>query len=74
MKKQTRGWKRIMAVALAVLIAGSTVEPSALPKDSDATLTLLGNCQADAYIIGDGVTGTVTLDLAGHALIVPDDY
>ena len=45
-----------------------------MPKDSDATLTLLGNCQADAYIIGDGVTGTVTLDLAGHALIVPDDY
>ena len=159
MKKQTRGWKRILAVTLAVLIAGSTVEPSALtaaaagqeptavtaaadepnaatkeavendtvsgnsgtaggkvsggqhgiatlsgesasaedvvsltigetttnytslseavaalPKDSDATLTLLGNCQADAYIIGDGVTGTVTLDLAGHALIVPDDY
>ena len=30
MKKQTRRWKRIMAVALAVLIAGSTVEPSAL--------------------------------------------
>ena len=160
MKKQTRGWKRIMAVALAVLIAGSTVEPSALkvaaagqkqaavttasdepdaamtktavgsatvsgnsgtvadkasggqygiatlsgesgsaddvvsltvgetttyytclseavaalPKGADATLTLLGNCQADAYIIGDGVTGTVTLDLAGHALIVPDGY
>lgn len=160
MKKQTRGWKRIMAVALAVLIAGSTVEPSALkvaaagqkqaavttasdepdaamtktavgsatvsgnsgtvadkasggqygiatlsgesgsaddvisltvgetttyytclseavealPKSADATLTLLGNCQADAYIIGDGVTGTVTLDLAGHALIVPDGY
>ena len=30
MKKQTKGWKRIMAVALAVLIAGSTVEPSVL--------------------------------------------
>lgn len=160
MKKQTRRWKRIMAVALAVLIAGSTVEPSALtvaaagqkqaavttasdepdaamtktavgsatvsgnsgtvadkasggqygiatlsgesgsaddvvsltvgetttyytclseavaalPKGSDATLTLLNDCQADAYIIGDGVTGTVTLDLAGHALIVPDGY
>lgn len=160
MKKQTRRWKRIMAVALAVFIAGSTVEPSALtvaaagqkqaavttasdesdaamtktavgsatvsgnsgtvadkasggqygiatlsgesgsaddvvsltvgetttyytclseavaalPKGSDATLTLLNDCQADAYIIGDGVTGTVTLDLAGHALIVPDGY
>ena len=47
---------------------------AALPKGSDATLTLLNDCQADAYIIGDGVTGTVTLDLAGHALIVPDGY
>lgn len=164
MKKQTRGWKRIMAVALAVLIAGSTVEPSALkvaaagqkqaavttasdepdaamtktavgsatvsgnsgtvadkasggqygiatlsgesgsaddvvsltvgetttyytclseavaalPKGSDATLTLLNDCQADLaddnYTIGSNQSDTITLDLAGHALVTPEDY
>lgn len=161
MKKQTRGWKRIMAVALAVLIAGSTVEPSALtvaaagqkqaavttvsdepdaamtktavgsatvsgnsgtvadkasggqygiatlsgesgsaddvvsltvgetttyytclpeavaalPKGSDATLTLLNDCPVDMtdWTIGSNVTGTITLDLAGHALVTPED-
>ena len=163
MKKQTRGWKRIMAVALAVLIAGSTVEPSALtvaaagqkqaavttasdepdaamtktavgnatvsgnsgtagdkvsggqygiatlsgesgsaddvvsltvgetttyytclseavaalPKGSDATLTLLNDCQADLaddnYTIGSNQSDTITLDLAGHALVTPED-
>lgn len=164
MKKQTRRWKRIMAVALAVLIAGSTVEPSALtvaaagqkqatvttasdepdaamtktavgsatvsgnsgtvadkasggqygiatlsgesgsaddvvsltvgetttyytclseavaalPKGSDATLTLLDDCQADLagvnWMIGSNQSDTITLDLAGHALVTPEDY
>lgn len=164
MKKQTRGWKRIMAVALAVLIAGSTVEPSALkvaaagqkqaavttasdepdaamtktavgsatvsgnsgtvadkasggqygiatlsgesgsaddvvsltvgetttyytclseavaalPKGSDATLTLLDDCQADLasvnWMIGSNQSDTITLDLAGHALVTPENY
>lgn len=164
MKKQTRGWKRIMAVALAVLIAGSTVEPSALkvaaagqkqaavttasdepdaamtktavgsatvsgnsgtvadkasggqygiatlsgesgsaddvvsltvgetttyyrclseavaalPKGSDATLTLLSDCQADLagvnWMIGSKQSDTITLDLAGHALVTPENY
>lgn len=164
MKKQTRRWKRIMAVALAVLIAGSTVEPSALkvaaagqkqaavttasdepdaamtktavgsatvsgnsgtvadkasggqygiatlsgesgsaddvvsltvgetttyyrclseavaalPKGSDATLTLLNDCQADLagvnWMIGSNQSDTITLDLAGHALVTPEDY
>lgn len=164
MKKQTRGWKRIMAVALAVLIAGSTVEPSALkvaaagqkqaavttasdepdaamtktavgsatvsgnsgtvadkasggqygiatlsgesgsaddvvsltvgetttyytclseavaalPKGSDATLTLLDDCQADLagvnWMIGSNQSDTITLDLAGHALVTPEEY
>ena len=161
MKKQTRRWKRIMAVALAVLIAGSMVEPSALtvaaagqkqaavttasdepdaamtqtavgsatvsgnsvtvadkasggqygiatlsgesgsaddvvsltvgetttyytclseavaalPKGSDATLTLLNDCPVDMtdWTIGSNVTGTITLDLAGHALVTPED-
>lgn len=161
MKKQTRRWKRIMAVALAVFIAGSTVEPSALtvaaagqkqaavttasdesdaamtktavgsatvsgnsgtvadkasggqygiatlsgesgsaddvvsltvgetttyytclseavaalPKGSDATLTLLNDCPVDMtdWTIGSNVTGTITLDLAGHALVTPED-
>ncbi len=163
MKKQTRRWKRIMAVALAVLIAGSMVEPSALtvaaagqkqaavttasdepdaamtqtavgsatvsgnsgtvadkasgeqygiatlsgesgsaddvvsltvgetttyytclseavaalPKGSDATLTLLDDCQADLaddnYTIGSNQSDTITLDLAGHALVTPED-
>ncbi len=50
-----------------------SVAVAALPTDSDATLTLLGDCPADTYILGDKVTGTVTLDLAGHALTVPDD-
>ena len=49
-----------------------------LPKDSDATLTLLNDCQADLedynYTIGSNVTGTITLDLAGHALTVMDEY
>lgn len=71
-----------MAAMLAVLIAGSTVEPSvltvaaaALPKNSDATLTLLNDCQVDMtdWTIGSNVTGTITLDLAVHALTVPDD-
>ena len=163
MKKQTRGWKRILAVTLAVLIAGSTVEPSALtaaaagqeptavtaaadepnaatkeavendtvsgnsgtaggkvsggqhgiatlsgesasaedvvsltigetttyytclseavaalPKGSDATLTLLNDCQADLagvnWMIGSNQSDTITLDLAGHALVTPEDY
>lgn len=164
MKKQTRRWKRIMAVALAVLIAGSTVEPSALkvaaagqkqaavttasdepdaamtktavgsatvsgnsgtvadkasggqygiatlsgesgsaddvvsltvgetttyytclseavaalPKGSDATLTLLDDCQEDLadvnWTIGSNQSDTITLDLAGHALVTPEDY
>lgn len=162
MKKQTRGWKRIMAVALAVLIAGSTVEPSALkvaaagqkqaavttasdepdaamtktavgsatvsgnsgtvadkasggqygiatlsgesgsaddvvsltvgetttyytclskavealPKGSDATLTLLNDCPVDMkdWTIGSNQSDTITLDLAGHALVLPEGY
>lgn len=164
MKKQTRRWKRIMAVALAVLIAGSTVELSALkvaaagqkqaavttasdepdaamtktavgsatvsgnsgtvadkasggqygiatlsgesgsaddvvsltvgetttyytclseavaalPKGSDATLTLLDDCQEDLadvnWTIGSNQSDTITLDLAGHALVTPEDY
>ena len=162
MKKQTRGWKRIMAVALAVLIAGSTVEPSALkvaaagqkqaavtmasdepdaamtktavgsatvsgnsgtvadkasggqygiatlsgesgsaddvvsltvgetttyytclseavaalPKGSDATLTLLDDCPVDMkdWTIGSNQSDTITLDLAGHALVTPEGY
>ena len=162
MKKQTRGWKRIMAVALAVLIAGSTVEPSALkvaaagqkqaavttasdepdvamtktavgsatvsgnsgtvadkasggqygiatlsgesgsaddvvsltvgetttyytclseavaalPKGSDATLTLLNDCPVDMtdWTIGSNQSDTITLDLAGHVLVLPEDY
>lgn len=50
-----------------------------LPKDSDATLTLLRDCDCqedmrnDNYTIGNG-TGTITLDLAGHALETPGDY
>ena len=49
---------------------------AALPKDSDATLTLLRNCQEDltSYTIGKNVTGTVTLDLAGHDLVLPSGY
>ena len=49
-----------------------------LPKDSDATLTLLRDCDCqedmrnDNYTIGNG-TGTITLDLAGHALVTPED-
>lgn len=49
-----------------------------LPKDSDATLTLLRDCDCqedmrnDNYMIGNG-TGTITLDLAGHALVTPED-
>lgn len=162
MKKQTRRWKRIMAVALAVLIAGSTVEPSALtvaaagqkqaavttvsdepdaamtktavgsatvsgnsgtvadkasggqygiatlsgesgsaddvvsltvgvtttyytclseavaalPKGSDATLTLLNDCPVDMkdWTIGSNQSDTITLDLAGHALVLPEGY
>lgn len=51
---------------------------AALPKDSDATLTLLRDCDCqedmrnDNYTIGNG-TGTITLDLAGHALVTPED-
>jgi|GEM_PF-1331543 len=51
---------------------------AALPKDSDATLTLLNDCPVDLeecnYTIGSNVTGTITLDLAGHALTVLDEY
>ncbi len=49
---------------------------AALPKDSDATLTLLRNCQEDltSYTIGKNVTGTVTLDLAGHDLVLSSGY
>lgn len=38
-----------------------------LPEDSNATLTLLKDCTVDIadYSIGEDVTGTVTLDLAG---------
>ncbi len=48
---------------------------AALPKDSDATLTLLNDCPVDMtdWAIGSNVTGTITLDLAGHALVTPDD-
>ncbi len=50
----------------------------ALPKDSDATLTLLNNCQADLadvnWTIGSNQSDTITLDLAGHALVLPEDY
>ena len=51
---------------------------AALPTDSDATLTLLRDCDCqedmrnDNYTIGNG-TGTITLDLAGHALVTPED-
>lgn len=51
---------------------------AALPKDSDVTLTLLRDCDCqedmrnDNYTIGNG-TGTITLDLAGHALVTPED-
>ena len=51
---------------------------AALPKDSDATLTLLNDCQADLaddnYTIGSNQSDTITLDLAGHALVTPEDY
>ena len=54
MKKQTKGWKRIIAV----------------------TLTLLNDCPVDMtdWTIGSNGTGTITLDLAGHALVTPEDY
>ena len=47
-----------------------------LPEDSNATLTLLKDCTVDIadYSIGEDVTGTVTLDLAGHALMGPDEF
>lgn len=40
---------------------------AALPKGSDATLTLLNDCPVDMtdWTIGSNVTGTITLDLAG---------
>ena len=51
---------------------------AALPKGSDATLTLLNDCQADLaddnYTIGSNQSDTITLDLAGHALVTPEDY
>ena len=48
---------------------------AALPKGSDATLTLLNDCPVDMtdWTIGSNVTGTITLDLAGHALVTPED-
>lgn len=54
MKKQTKGWKRIIAV----------------------TLALLNDCPVDMtdWTIGSNGTGTITLDLAGHALVTPEDY
>lgn len=51
---------------------------AALPKGSDAILTLLKDCQADLaddnYTIGSNQSDTITLDLAGHALVTPEDY
>lgn len=51
---------------------------AALPKGSDATLTLLSDCQADLagvnWMIGSNQSDTITLDLAGHALVTPEDY
>ena len=51
---------------------------AALPKGSDATLTLLDDCQADLadvnWTIGSNQSDTITLDLAGHALVTPEDY
>ena len=47
-----------------------------LPKDSDATLTLLNDCPVDMtdWTIGSNQSDTITLDLAGHALVLPEDY
>ena len=49
---------------------------AALPKDSDATLTLLDDCPVDMtdWTIGSNQSDTITLDLAGHALVLPEDY
>ena len=51
---------------------------AALPKGSDATLTLLDDCQEDLadvnWTIGSNQSDTITLDLAGHALVTPEDY
>ena len=49
---------------------------AALPKGSDATLTLLNNCPVDMkdWTIGSNQSDTITLDLAGHALVTPEDY
>lgn len=53
MKKQTKGWKRIIAVTLAVLIAGSTVEPSALTAAAagqEPTAVTMASDQPDAAV------------------------
>ena len=49
---------------------------AALPTDSDATLTLLDDCPVDMtdWTIGSNQSDTITLDLAGHALVLPEDY
>lgn len=49
---------------------------AALPKGSDATLTLLNDCPVDMtdWTIGSNQSDTITLDLAGHVLVLPEDY
>ena len=49
---------------------------AALPKGSDATLTLLKDCPVDMkdWTIGSNQSDTITLDLAGHALVLPEGY
>ena len=49
---------------------------AALPKGSDATLTLLNDCPVDMkdWTIGSNQSDTITLDLAGHALVLPEGY
>ena len=49
---------------------------AALPTGSDATLTLLNDCPVDMkdWTIGSNQSDTITLDLAGHALVLPEGY
>lgn len=49
---------------------------AALPKSADATLTLLNDCPVDMkdWTIGSNQSDTITLDLAGHALVLPEGY
>ena len=63
MKKQTRRWKRIMAVALAVLIAGSTVEPSALK------VAAAGQKQAAVTTASDEPDAAMTKTAVGSATV-----